>query len=146
MTQSSHHPITPHYLYSRDIRIQVYAIQNCISTGFVSGRGWLTIVFPGRQFDHLPFFTSSIYLLIHNNIMQSYSYHARRYRTLFAPGALDISVPRPRAAYTPNYSPVSNVLCGLPRTKAYKPMTLPLLVPIALGKIWSSNNVSEIED
>ncbi|KAI0125478.1 hypothetical protein BJ170DRAFT_695541 [Xylariales sp. AK1849] len=65
--------------------------------------------------------------------MSSPSYHARRYRTLFSPDALNFSSRQPRAAVAAVYSPApTGIYCGLPRASRLKggPKILPLLIPI----------------
>ncbi|KAK8102487.1 hypothetical protein PG984_015633 [Apiospora sp. TS-2023a] len=63
------------------------------------------------------------------------TYHARRYRTLFTPDALNFTTSPARAAYTPVYKPApTGIHCGLPKAAARNSRGLLMLsLPIILA-------------
>ncbi|KAK6839327.1 hypothetical protein PG990_010955 [Apiospora arundinis] len=63
------------------------------------------------------------------------TYHARRYRTLFTPDALNFNAAPARAAYTPVYRPApTGIHCGLPKAAARNSRGLLMLsLPIILA-------------
>ncbi|KAK8071258.1 hypothetical protein PG997_011461 [Apiospora hydei] len=63
------------------------------------------------------------------------TYHARRYRTLFTPDALNFNASPARAAYTPVYRPApTGIHCGLPKAAARNSRGLLMIsLPIILA-------------